>query len=105
MKFPKTRKRYCKYCRKHTLHKVIIVSSGHQRGALKRGSLTRAKKRGLGKGMGNLGKWGSKPAVTKFKRKTKTTKKSNIMYTCSVCNKSILQRFGIRASKVQIKEK
>lgn len=104
MKFPKTRKRYCKYCRKHTEHKIVQVSSGHQRGALKRGSKQRAKLRGRARGMGNQGRW-SKPAVTKFNRKTKTTKKTNIMYTCTVCNKSIQQRFGIRTSRVEIRDK
>lgn len=37
--------------------------------------------------MGNKGRY-SKPAVTKFKRKTKTNKKPNIMYTCAECGKS-----------------
>jgi len=105
MKLPRTRKRYCPYCKKHTLHKVILVSSGHKRGAMKKGSIERANLRGRGVGMGNLGKWGSKPAVTKFKRKTKGTKKTNVMYTCSVCNKSTVQKKGKRVSKIQIKEK
>lgn len=105
MKFPKKRRRYCPYCKKHTEHKVVIVSSGRQRSALKKGSIQRAMLRGRGKGFGNVGKWGSKPAITKWKRKTKGTKKTNIMYTCSVCNKSTVQRKGIRTGKVQLKEK
>ena len=52
--------------------------------------------------MGNLGKWGSKPAATKFKKKTKTTKKAVIIYTCSVCSKSKLSKKGRRVSKVII---
>lgn len=99
MQIPKNVRRYCKYCKKHTLHKVTIVSSGHKRGSLKRGALERAKKRGLGIGYGNLGKWGSKPAVTAWKRKTKGTKKTNLMYTCQECKKSTLQRKGTRAGK------
>ena len=75
MKIPKQKKRYCPYCKKVTDHKVVNVSSGHKRGTLKRGGIARAKLRGLGRGMGNLGKWGSKPAVSKFKRKSKTTRR------------------------------
>ena len=88
MKLPKTTNRFCPYCKKKTIQKIKIVSTGGKRGALTRGSISRAKKRGLGTGFGNKGKWGSKPAVTKFKRKTKTTKKTNIMYTCQECKKS-----------------
>jgi ribosomal protein L44E len=63
------------------------VGTGAKRSALKRGSKQRAKLRGLNKGIGNKGRY-SKPAVSKFKRKTKTTKKTNIMYTCQECKKS-----------------
>ena len=101
---PKKVPRYCPKCRKKTEHKVSEVSSGHKRGSMKRGSMNRAKKRGLARGKGNLGKWGSKPAVTKFKRKTKSTKKTNIMYTCIVCKKSHGQRKGKRTSKLQIED-
>ena len=102
MKIPKKINRYCPYCRKHTEHKVTDVSSGHKRGAMKRGSIERAKKRGLGRGFGNLGKWGSKPAATKFKRKTKTTKKTNLMYTCQTCKKSHIQKKGKRSGKLKL---
>ena len=86
MKLPKNTKRYCPYCKKVTDQKIKLVSTGAKRGTLTRGS--RARSRGLGRGIGNKGKWGSKPAVSKFKRKSKTTKKTNIMYTCSTCGKS-----------------
>lgn len=88
MKIPKTTKRYCPYCDKQTDQKIKIVSTGGKRGTLTRGSISRAKKRGLGRGIGNKGRWGSRPAVTKHKRKTKTSRKPNIMYTCTVCKKS-----------------
>ena len=104
MKYPKKTKRYCPYCRKHTEHKISDVSSGHKRSALKRGSIERAKKRGLGRGFGNLGRWGSKPPITKWKRKTKSTKKTNIMYTCQVCKKAHIQKKGTRTGKFQIAE-
>ncbi|MBU3906773.1 MAG: hypothetical protein KKA64_00820 [Nanoarchaeota archaeon] len=100
MKIPKTTNRFCPHCNKKTEHKIKNISSGAKRGALKRGSIIRAKSRGRGVGMGNKGKWGSKPAVSKFKRKSKTTKKTNIMYTCQVCKKSKYQKTGERAGKV-----
>lgn len=61
--------------------------------------------RGKGRGMGNLGKWGSKKAVSKFKRKTKTTKKANIMFTCQVCKKSKYMKKGMRTGKIQLEDK
>jgi len=87
MKLPKITNRFCPYCRKKTEQKIKLVSTGSKRSALKRGSKQRAKLRGLNCGIGNKGRY-SKPAVGKFKRKTKTTKKTNIMYTCKECGKS-----------------
>ena len=87
MKLPKKTNRFCPYCKKKTDQKIKLVSTGNKRGTLKRGSLARAKLRGSNAGIGNHGKY-SKPAVSKFKRKAKTTKKTNIMYTCTECNKS-----------------
>ena len=99
MKLPKTIKRYCPYCKKRTEQKIKLVSTGAKRGTLTRGSISRAKKRGLGVGIGNKGKWGSKPAVSKFKRKSKTTKKTNIMYLCKECGKS-KYRSSIRNKRI-----
>ncbi|MFA5349508.1 MAG: 50S ribosomal protein L44e [Candidatus Paceibacterota bacterium] len=86
-KFPKKTNRFCPTCKKKTDQKVKLVSTGAKRGALKRGSKQRAMLRGKNRGIGSHGRW-SKPAVSKFKRKSKTTKKTNIMYTCTVCGKS-----------------
>lgn len=105
MKKVKKTRRYCPFCRKHTEQKISLVSSGHARGSLKKGSATRAKKRGSGRGMGNLGKWGSKPPITRWKRKTKSTKKTNFLYTCLECKKSLPAKKGIRAGKVSLEEK
>jgi len=99
MKIPKTTNRYCPYCRKKTDQKIKLVSTGGKRGTLRRGGIARAKLRGLGIGIGNKGKWGSRKAISKFKRKSKTTKKTNIMYTCTECKKSKYQKKGIRLSK------
>lgn len=101
MKIPKTTKRYCPYCKKRTDQKIKVVGTGFSRGTMTRGGgKIRAKLRGLGRGIGNLGKHGSKPAQAKHKRKAKTTKKTNFMYTCKVCNKSKYQKKGKRAGRV-----
>lgn len=103
MKLPKTTKRYCKHCKKTTEHKIEQYKSTGKRGSLSHGSIQRARKRGLGRGYGNRGKWGSKPAITKFKRTgVKVTKKSTFKYTCSACKKITQQKEGIRAKKIEI---
>ena len=101
MKIPKTTNRFCPYCKKKTNQKIKLISTGAKRGTLKRGSLARDKLRGSNRGIGNKGKY-SKPPVSKFKRKSKTTKKTNIMYTCDICGKSKYRdsRRNKRASKV-----
>ncbi len=100
MKIPKTTNRYCPYCKNKTKQKIKLISTGGKRGTLTRGSKSRARERGLNRGIGNKGRY-SKPAVSKFKRKSKTTKKTNIMYTCQECKKSKYQKKGIRAGKQQ----
>jgi large subunit ribosomal protein L44e len=100
MKIPKTIKRFCKHCKKHTEHKVA-ANKKKTPSSLKRGSKYRAKLRGLARGMGNLGRY-SKPAVTKFKRSgAKSTKKTDLRYSCVVCKKTSMQAQGIRAKKVE----
>ena len=103
MNFPKLKRIYCPFCKKHTSHKVSTVK-GKERGSLKKGSIQRAKKRGRGTGYGNLGKWGSKPPIGRWKRTgAKTSKKTNLKYTCETCKKSHIQNKGIRAKKVEFK--
>lgn len=101
MKYPKTKKVYCKTCKKHIEHKVSQAKTTGSRGTLKRGSISRSKKRGLGKGFGNLGRWGSKPAMTKMKRYgVKTSKKVDLKLTCPECKKSSILNMK-RAKKVE----
>lgn len=102
MKKVKKTRRYCKFCKKHTEQKISLVSSGHKRGALKRGGRVRVMKRGGWRGRGSQGRY-SRPTV--FKRKTKTTKKTNFLYTCLECKKSTIQKKGIRISKASLEEK
>jgi len=99
MKLPKLTKRFCPHCKKTTSQKIKLVSSGAKKNSLSRGSKIRARLRGRARGIGNHGRY-SKKAVSKFKRKTKTTKKAQILYVCSECGKGKNRKKGIRASKV-----
>ena len=100
MKLPKSTNRLCPKCKKHTEHK-ITVNKKKAASSLKRGSKYRAKERGLAKGAGNLGRY-SKPAVTKFKQTgAKTTKKTDLRYTCSSCKKIHMQKSGIRVKRLE----
>ena len=100
MKIPKTMKRLCKNCKRHTEQKVA-QNKKKQPSSLSRGSKYRAKRRGLARGVGGLGRY-SKPAITKFKRTgAKNTKKTDLRYTCVVCKKISCQASGMRAKKVE----
>ncbi|MEM4330746.1 MAG: 50S ribosomal protein L44e [Candidatus Pacearchaeota archaeon] len=99
MKLPKTVRRYCPYCNKVTEQKIKVLSGAGKRGSLKKGSKQRAAKRGRARGIGNKGRW-SKPPITQWKMKTKTTKKTNIIYTCNECKKSKPQKKGKRTGKL-----
>ncbi len=102
MKLPKIIKRYCPHCNKSTDQKIDQYKSAGKRGSLSRGSIARAKKRGQGRGAGNKGKWGSKPAISKFKRTgAKASKKTTLRYTCNICKKATQQSSGYRAKKVE----
>ena len=100
MKLPKATKRFCPKCNKKTDQKIDLVSTGFKRGPLAWGSLSRAKKRGKNRGMGNKGKWGSKKAIKSWKRKTKTTMRRVVIYTCKECKKSKLSKHSRRVSKI-----
>ncbi len=104
MKLVKKVRRYCPFCKKHTVQKISLVSSGHKKGTLKRYGKSRVMKRGGWRGLGNLGRF-SKPAITSWKRKTKSTKKTNLLYTCPECKKSYVQKKGIRVGKITLEEK
>jgi len=103
MKIKEKVRRYCPYCKKHTAQKASLVKAGGKRGSLKKGSLVRARKRGLARGFGNLGKYGSKPAVSKFRRTVKTSKKVGLLYTCSECGKKHVSSYSHRVKRVEVK--
>ena len=102
MKIKKNVRKYCKYCRK-TTDQEISIAKKRERGSLKRGSLRRGRKRGRGVGYGNKGKWGSKPAISKWKRTgAKGSKKADLRFKCKECNKMTVQTKGWRAKKLEI---
>ena len=104
MKMPKAMKRYCPKCKKATEQKVEFYKVSGKRSTFSRGSLARARRRGQGTGVWNLGKWGSKPAISKWKRTgAKGSKKSTLKYTCKLCNKATQQKKGFRAKKLEFK--
>ncbi|QQG39110.1 MAG: 50S ribosomal protein L44e [Candidatus Woesearchaeota archaeon] len=105
MKVKKTINTYCPKCKKHTPHKVSLAKAGGRSKThpLSRGNIkTRARLRGLGRGHGNLGRWGSKPPITKWKRAgVKTSKKNELKLTCDICKKSTIRQMP-RSKKLEL---
>ena len=106
MKLPKETKRYCVYCKKHTLHKINTAKQKSRSAAhpLSRGSTSRLKSRGLRSGTGNKGRY-SKKAPKNWKRKTKTTRRLAVLYTCKECGKTKGAKKAIRSGRIEIGEK
>lgn len=102
MKIPKMIKRLCSHCKKHTEHKVAQAKKRSPGSAHPLAQF--AKKRAhFGKGKGNLGKYGSKPPVSKFKMTgKKPTKKLDLRYECKECKKQSVQRKGLRTKKLEL---
>ena len=104
MKKPKVMKRYCAKCKKHTEHKVAESKSRGRSKAhpLSRFGLTRLMGRGLRRGVGNKGKF-SKPPIKNWKLTgKKTTKKTDLRFTCSQCKKASVQTSGVRTKKLEL---
>ena len=105
MKVPKSRKRYCPFCKKHTEHKVVESKkrtpfTAHPLGYGNK--KIRAKRRGR-IGMGNNGRY-SKPPLSRSKMYgKKSSKKTDFRFECSVCKKMHNQRAGFRAKKIEFK--
>lgn len=90
MKFPKTVRIYCKYCKKHTPHIVERVKK-KPRSKLKQGE--RRFRRKL-KGYGSFPR--PKPDYEK------ATKKLDLRYKCKECGKSHMKGKGFRLKKFEI---
>lgn len=105
MKLPKTTKRYCPFCKKHTEQKIALAkkktpSSVHPMGY---GSKKRMKLRGEARGHGNVGKL-SKGALSSWKRYgKKSSKKTDLRLTCKECGKTHVQRKSFRAKRIEFK--
>ena len=100
MKFPKTRNKYCPFCKKHTEHKVKeskrkTMGTAHP---LSHGSRAKKRHRAV---YGNAGRY-SKPPGGKMYNK-KQSKKTDFRYECSVCKKKHSQRKGFRTKRVEFK--
>jgi large subunit ribosomal protein L44e len=106
MKVPEKVNRYCPYCKKHTKQNVAVAKQKSRSSAhpLSRGSTARLMLRGLRRGFGNQGRY-SKPAIKNWKRKSKSTKRLTIMYTCSICKKSKGIKQAIRTSRLEVGDK
>lgn len=104
MKVPKKIKKYCPKCKKHTEMAVTEAKKRTRSTAhpMSHGSNMRLRGRGLRRGYGNHNKY-SKPAISKFKRTgAKISKKVDLRYKCSVCNKTYVQNAGIRTKKLEL---
>ena len=103
MKIPKLKKRYCPYCKKHTEHKVAQAKRRSPNSA-NPGGISAKFRTGFGKGYGNLGRYGSRPAIKDFKMTgKKASKHLDLRYTCSVCKKTTVPRNAFRAKRVELK--
>ena len=102
MKIPKQIRRYCPFCKKHT-QQGVNQAKKKGRSALTYGAKQRAKKRGASRGYGGLGRY-SKPAISGWKMTgKKSSKKTDLRYSCKECKKMHVQKQGIRAKKVEFK--
>ncbi len=104
MKLPKLKQRYCPKCKKH---QEMAVLQSRQMGRNKthpmsRGSKSRMRARGLIRGAGNQGKY-SRKAISAFKMcGRKSSKKTDLRFKCKVCGKSVPQKQGFRAKKIEM---
>ena len=103
MKIPKIKKRLCVTCKKHTEQKVSNqgFKGLNKTHTMSRGSKSRMMKRGERRGLGNYGKTSRPPVAKRKMTGAKTTKKTDLRYTCSTCKKVSTQRTGIRTKKVE----
>lgn len=102
MKIPKKLRKYCPYCRKHTEHTIKLLKASRKRGSLKAGQ--RRFERKL-EGYGGFPKptMSRKEGGYKGRYGSKTTKKVQILLTCTVCKRSHNMR-GWRVKRAEVKK-
>ena len=88
MKLPKETKRFCKRCKKHTLHKTKQEKNKgkNKTHPMTKFSQVRMKLRGLTTGFGNMGARSRKPGGAWKRFNKKHSKKIDIRYICKECN-------------------
>jgi ribosomal protein L44E len=102
MKLPKTIKRYNPVLRKHTTMKVIVAKKRTPGSAHPMAKYQKTRTN-FGHGRGNLGRYGSRPAVTQFKMTgKKRSKKTDIRFECQETKKQFTKNNTIRAKKVEL---
>ena len=92
MNMPKTQKKYCPRCKKHTDHEVKRISVSQKKNAMVRGQRRFIRKM---KGFGSFPKENPKG-------REKPTRKLDLCYKCKVCKKSQNIGKGFRAKKFEI---
>ena len=101
MKLPKQVKRYNPTLRKHTLMNVTLAKKRTPGSASPMSKKSKCRTN-FNKGMGNKGRYGSKPPVNKFKMAgKKRSKKADIRFQCTETKKMFVKRNTIRAKKVE----
>lgn len=106
MKLPKEKNTYCRFCRKHTTQKISIAKrktpgSVHTQSHGQKG---RVRKRGRWRGVGNKGRFSRKPVGSRKMSGKKTSKKTDLRFTCKDCKKTSVQGKGKRTKKVEFKQ-
>ncbi len=91
MKYPAEKRRYCPYCKKHTVQKVIIVKKR------KASELTWGQRQFREV----LSGYGGYPRP--LPDSNKPTKKYDLRFKCKECGKMNVQKAGFRVSKFEIK--
>jgi len=101
MKLPKEVRKYCPYCRRHTVHIVKIVKSAPRRGGLSFGA---RRAREAKKGKGNKGKYSKRPMSQRKRVGVKGGSKCpDIRLVCKECGKATIMVIGERLKKFEIK--
>lgn len=93
MKIPKTQRRYCPKCDKHTEHEVRREKKGGNRGPMTEGE--RRSKRRL-KGYGDSGK------SSEIFSGEKPTQKVDLRFECQECGNEQIIGKGFRAKRLEI---
>jgi large subunit ribosomal protein L44e len=91
MIIPKTQRRYCPFCRKHTSHTVDVAKRRPRRESTKGQKRYRRKLKG----------YGSFPKENP-KGREKPTRKTDLRFTCGECKKKHTVGTGFRVRKVEL---